>query len=143
MARLTPRHLGSIIPEELAGMVDRERGLIDVLRPLFPDGLRTGDLQPSLRGKTLVMVCRTRALATEIRFQAREIRSTAEAAGFPVDEVLTRLTNQRPAVFDSPKEMPKRHIPDTGRERLAEAAETMDDPRLASALHRLANAPKE
>ncbi len=92
-------------------------------------------------GNSLIIACRDRGCATELRFLQREIRKTLNASGYPgIEQVRVVLALPGAAWPEAAAPATQRTIPDTARQTLRTAAEGITDQRLADALLRLARA---
>jgi len=136
-------------PRPLAGYIDpawrmRSRGdagirraLEDLLGPFLEQ--RRIDLTAT--GNSLIIACRDRGCATELRFLQREIRKTLNASGYPgIEQVRVVLALPGAAWPEAVAPATQRTIPDTARQALRTAADGIADQRLANALLRLARA---
>jgi len=136
-------------PRPLAGYIDpawrmRSRGddgirraLEDLLGPFLEQ--RRIDLTAT--GNSLIIACRDRGCATELRFLQREIRKTLNASGYPgIEQVRVVLALPGAAWPEAVAPATQRAIPETARQILRTAAGGITDQRLANALLRLARA---
>lgn len=136
---MMPRPANRFVAANLSAHCSRDRELERALDPLVGDELRCGRLALTRQGETLVAVCADRALATEIRFQQRELLKALAAAGVGnTTEVRIRLTNTPRAPRPEPVAV-HREISDSARTLLRQTARSIRDPELASALERLAS----
>ncbi|MGM0552766.1 MAG: DciA family protein [Pseudomonadota bacterium] len=139
---MTPARITRFISADWAARSGTDRQLGRALEGLLGPELRTGRVSLTLNGDTLVAICADRGLATELRFQQRELLKTLEAAGYTgVHAVRTQLARTpRPRPIPSPSV--RREIPDTARELLDQTAANVADPGLSAALARLARAAR-
>lgn len=90
-------------------------------------------------GDTLVIACRDRGCATELRFLQRDIRKTLKATGHKdIDRVRILLSGHRTDSTAATPSAPRREIPPAARQALRSAAANISDPQLSEALLRLA-----
>jgi hypothetical protein len=131
------RHLAQWIDPSWRSRSGADRNLAGDLAGILGPYLASERVQLTLAGNTLVIACRDRAGATEIRFLQREIRKTLHATGHSgVDKVHVLLAH-RPDRPSTSAELP-RVLPATAVQALRLAAASVDDPGLADALRRLA-----
>ncbi|WP_019626871.1 DciA family protein [Thioalkalivibrio sp. ALJT] len=139
---MTPQRITRFIAREWSEYSDRDRRVERALEGLTGAALKAGRLALSVRDDTLVAICAERGLATELRFQQRELLKTLAAAGFDgVTQMRIRLS-QTPRAPEPVAPLERREIPDTARRILSETAARVTDPTLASALERLARAAR-
>jgi hypothetical protein len=136
-------------PRPLAGYIDpawrlRSRGDAGIRRTLeglLGPFLEQRRIDVTATGNSLVIACRDRSCATELRFLQREIRKTLNASGYPaIEEVRVVLAAPAPPPSEAVVPATRRAIPATARQALENAADRIADQRLAGALLRLARA---
>lgn len=131
------RHLAQWIDPSWRSRSSADRNVAGDLSGILGPYLLSERIHLTLAGDTLVIACRDRASATEIRFLQREIRKNLKATGHAdIDKVhvlLAHRPEQRPTVVEHP-----RVVPGTAVQALQLAAARVDDPGLADALRRLA-----
>ena len=92
-------------------------------------------------GDTLIIACRDRGSATELRFLEREIRKILAASGqAQIRKVRVMLSRERPDPMAGASPPVQRSIPAAARRSLEMVAAGIDDPPLSNALRRLAQA---
>ncbi len=92
-------------------------------------------------GDTLVIACRDRASATELRFLEREIRKILAAGGQAhIGKVRVMLSRERPEPMARSAPPVQRSIPAAARRSLETLAAGIEDAPLSNALRRLAQA---
>lgn len=135
---MIPQRVARFIATEFAAHSARNRHLERSLDGLTGAHLRSGRLAVTLRDDTLVAICADRGLATELRFQQRELVKVLQYAGYTdVTQVRIRLARMpRAPRPENPRE--PRDIPERARGLLEQAARSIEDPGLAEALERLA-----
>lgn len=140
---MMPRPVNRFVAANLSIHCSRDQELERALAPVVGDELRRGRLALTRQGETLIAVCADRALATEIRFQQRELLKTLAAAGIDgANEVRIRLDSTPRAPQPEPVAV-QRKIPDSARSLLRQTASAISDPELAGALERLAALPSQ
>ncbi|WP_019023154.1 MULTISPECIES: DciA family protein [unclassified Thioalkalivibrio] len=140
---MMPRHANRFVAANLSVHSDRDRELERALAPVVGEELRRGRLALTRQGETLIAVCADRPLATEIRFQQRELLKTLAAAGIDgTTEVRIRLDSTPRAPQPKPVAV-QREIPESARSLLMQTARSISDPELAGALERLAALPPQ
>ncbi|AHF00258.1 DciA family protein [Thioalkalivibrio paradoxus] len=138
-------------PQPLARYIDsawRRRSQVDAglerdLTGLLGAQLSSGLVRVSLHEGTLILACRDRGTATELRFLQRDIRKTLAAAGRPAIGAVRVVFSGAPfQAAAAPRESGTidRAIPAAARQALQSAAAGIADGRLAEALRRLAQA---
>ncbi len=139
---MTPARITRFIAADWSARSGTDRELGRALDGLLGPDLRAGRLALTLNGDTLVAICADRGLATELRFQQRELLKTLEAAGYAgISTVRTQL-GRTPRPRETPSPATRRAIPDAARELLDQTAASVTDPALAAALARLARAAR-
>jgi len=135
---MIPQRVARFIAAEFSAHSARNRHLERSLDGLVGAHLRNGRLAVTLRDDTLVAVCADRGLATELRFQQRELIKVLRYAGYnDVTQVRIRLASMpRAPEPENPRQA--REIPQEARGLLEQAARNIEDPELAEALERLA-----
>lgn len=137
---MTPQRITRFIARDWSAHSSRDRGVERALEAVVGNALQASRLAFTLREDTLVAICADRGLATELRFQQRELLKTLSAAGFEgIEQMRIRLTNT-PRAPEPTAQLERREIPDSARQILAETATSIQDPGLADALERLARA---
>ncbi|MFO7954031.1 DciA family protein [Thioalkalivibrio sp.] len=137
---MTPQRITRFIARDWSAHSSRDRGVERALEALAGDALQAGRLAFTLRENTLVAICADRGLATELRFQQRELLKTLGAAGFEgVEQMRIRLAST-PRAPEPAAQRERREIPDEARRILSDTATSIQDPGLARALERLARA---
>ena len=140
---MTPQRITRFIARDWSAHSSRDRGVERALDGLAGTALQAGRLAFTLREDTLVAICADRGLATELRFQQRELLKTLSAAGFEgIEQMRIRLT-QTPRPPEPTAQLERREIPDSARRILTDTANRIQDPGLARALERLARAAAE
>ncbi|WP_018868658.1 MULTISPECIES: DciA family protein [unclassified Thioalkalivibrio] len=140
---MMPRPANRFVAADLSAHCSRDRELERALAPLVGDELQSGRLALTRQGATLIAVCADRALATEIRFQQRELLKTLAAAGIEAPaEVRIRL-DSTPRAPQPEAVAVQREIPESARSLLMQTARSVSDPELAEALKRLAALPPQ
>lgn len=132
-----PRHLAQWIDPSWRSRSSSDRNLADDLSGILGPYLLSERIHLTLAGDTLVIACRDRASATEIRFLQREIRKNLQATGHADIDRVHVLLAHRPEHRSKAVEQP-RVVPTTAVQALQLAAARVDDPGLADALRRLA-----
>jgi len=136
-------------PRPLAGFIDpawrmrsrSDAGIRRALEGLLGPFLEQRRIDLTATGNNLVIACRDRGCATELRFLQREIRKTLHASGYPgIEQVRVVLELPGAAWPEAVTPATQRTIPDTARQALRTAADGIADQRLADALLRLARA---
>ncbi len=139
-------------PRLLARYIDpawrmRSKGDADVKRDLegvLGEHLKQGRIDLTTMGDILIVACRDRSSATELRFMQREIVKTLHAIGQTgIQKVRIVLSGARPEAVDRASRTVQRRISAGARRSLEMAAAGIDDARLAQALRRLAKAGRE
>ncbi|WP_018948908.1 DciA family protein [Thioalkalivibrio sp. ALMg11] len=139
---MTAQRITRFIARDFAAHSSRDRGVERALEGLVGNALQAGRLAFTLREDTLVAICANRGLATELRFQQRELLKTLRAAGYEgIEQIRIRLTNT-PRPPQPTTRLERREIPDAARRILADTASNIQDPGLAGALERLARAAR-
>ncbi|WP_018864701.1 MULTISPECIES: DciA family protein [Thioalkalivibrio] len=135
---MMPRPANRFVAANLSVHCSRDLELERALAPVVGEELRRGRLALTRQGETLIAVCTDRALATEIRFQQRELLKTLAAAGIDgTTEVRIRLDSTPRAPQPEPVAV-QREIPEAARSLLRQTARSVSDPALSGALERLA-----
>lgn len=125
------------LPTTLLAHVQRRKTLQDALRRALPEELGRHVFLLNVRGETLVLGSDVQALITPLRFQAPQLLAAAAeilAEGKPV-RIAWRTIPPPPAAGESPH--PRYPSPEVAA-GVEAAAQCVEDPRLGSALHRLA-----
>lgn len=139
-SRSTPQPVTRFIAREWSVHFSRDREVERALEPVAGNALRAGRLALTLRDDTLIAICGDRGVATELRFQQRDLLKTLDAAGFNgIEQVRVRMASS-PRVPAPTAQEAAREIPASARRILADTAAAIDDPGLADALRRLARA---
>jgi len=131
------RHLAQWIDPSWRSRSQEDRLLAADLAGVLDPYLANQRIQLTLSGGTLVIVCRDRASAMEIRFLQREIRKNLHATGHSGVEKVQVLFAQHQGALPAGGER-LRVLPAEAAKALQRAAATIDDPGLAAALQRLA-----
>ena len=135
---MIPQRVARFIAAEFSAHSARNRHLERSLDGLVGAHLRSGRLAVTLRDDTLVAICADRGLATELRFQQRELVKVLQYAGYTdVTQVRIRLASM-PRAPQPEKPRESREIPERARGLLEQAARSVEDPDLSGALERLA-----
>jgi hypothetical protein len=133
--RLLARYIDPAWRQRSKGDADLKRDLEGVLGQY----LEQGRIDLATMGDTLIIACRDRGSATELRFLEREIRKILSASGqTEIRKVRTMLSRERPDPLARASTPVQRSIPAAARRSLEMAAAGIDDTRLANALRRLA-----
>ncbi|AGA34237.1 protein of unknown function DUF721 [Thioalkalivibrio nitratireducens DSM 14787] len=141
--RSAPRPLARYIHPAWSRRSQTDAGLERDLAGLLGAQLSRGLVRVSLNEDTLILACRDRGTATELRFLQRDIRKTLAAAGRPaIGAVRVVFSGTQFQAAAAPRESGSvdRVIPAAARQALQSAAAGIADPRLAEALRRLARA---
>lgn len=139
---MKPQRISRFIAHDWSAHSSRDQGVERAMEPLVGDALQAGRLAFTVRDDSLVAICADRGLATELRFQQRELLKTLAAAGFAgIEQMRIRLT-QTPRAPETALRLEPREIPESARQILADTAAGIQDDGLANALHRLARAAK-
>ena len=134
-------------PRLLARYIDptwRRRSLDDAdikreLQGVLGQYLDQDRIDLAMLGDTLIIACRDRGSATELRFLEREIRKILAASGqAQIRKVRTMLSHERQDPMARASPPVQRSIPAAARRSLEMAAADIDDAPLANALRRLA-----
>jgi hypothetical protein len=135
--RLLARYIDPAWRQRSKGDADLKRDLDGVLGQY----LEQGRIDLATMGDTLIIACRDRGSAMELRFLEREIRKILSASGqAEIQKVRTMLARERPDPVVRASIPVQRSIPAAARRSLEMAAAGIDDLRLANALRRLAQA---
>jgi hypothetical protein len=135
--RLLARYIDPAWRQRSKGDADLKRDLDGVLGQY----LEQGRIDLATMGDTLIIACRDRGSAMELRFLEREIRKILSASGqAEIQKVRTMLARERPDPMVRASIPVQRSIPAAARRSLEMAAAGIDDLRLANALRRLAQA---
>jgi hypothetical protein len=131
------RHLAQWIDPSWRSRSSADRNLAGDLAGVLSPYLLSERIHLTVAGDTLVIACKDRASATEIRFLQREIRKNLHATGHSEIDKVHVLLAHRPDRPSTAAEHP-RVLPTTAVHALQLAADNVDDPGLADALRRLA-----
>jgi hypothetical protein len=135
--RLLARYIDPAWRQRSKGDADLKRDLDGVLGQY----LGQGRIDLATMGDTLIIACRDRGSAMELRFLEREIRKILSASGqADIRKVRTVLSRERPDPMAGASIPVQRSIPAAARRLLEMAAAGIDDEPLANALRRLARA---
>lgn len=97
-------------------------------------------IEVTAMGDTLVIACRDRGCATELRFLQRDIRKVLDATGHHgIERVRILLSAHRNDSAAATPSAPRREIPPAARQALRNTAANISDPQLSEALRRLAD----
>jgi hypothetical protein len=134
-------------PRLMAGCIDPawrlrsqgDAGIRHALEGLLGQYLEQRRIDLAAMGDSLVIACRDRGSATELRFLQRDIRKILNASGHPgIERVRVVLSEDRPGRPPDGPDPSRRSIPAAARQALRSAAVEIRDPALAEALRRLA-----
>ncbi|WP_019583717.1 DciA family protein [Thioalkalivibrio sp. ALE16] len=139
---MTPQRITRFIARDWSAHSGRDRGVERALEGLAGNALKARRLAFTLREDTLVAICADRGLATELRFQQRELLKTLRAAGFEGIEQMRIRLSRVPRPAEPAARLERREIPEAARQILADTASRIQDPELAGALERLARAAR-
>jgi hypothetical protein len=135
--RLLARYIDPAWRQRSRGDADLKRDLEGVLGQY----LEQGRIDLATVGDTLIIACRDRGSAMELRFLEREICKILSAGGQEeIRKVRTMLSRERPDPVARTSTPVQRSIPAAARRSLEMAAAGIDDAPLANALRRLAQA---
>ncbi|MCA1789107.1 MAG: DciA family protein [Thioalkalivibrio sp.] len=133
--RLLARYIDPAWCQRSKGDADLKRDLEGVLGQY----LEQGRIDLATMGDTLIIACRDRSSAMELRFLEREIRKILSASGqAEITKVRTMLSRERSNPMARASIPVQRSLPAAARRSLEMAAAGIDDLRLANALRRLA-----
>jgi hypothetical protein len=135
--RLLARYIDPAWRQRSRGDADLKRDLEGVLGQY----LEQGRIDLATVGDTLIIACRDRGSAMELRFLEREICKILSAGGQEeIRKVRTMLSRERPDPVARTSIPVQRSISAAARRSLEMAAAGIDDAPLANALRRLAQA---
>jgi hypothetical protein len=139
--RTAPRLMALWIEPALRLRSQGDAGIRRALEGLLGQYLGQSRIDLTALEDTLIVACRDRGSATELRFLQREIRKILNASGYPgIERVRVVLSDERPAGPQPGPGSPQRSIPAAARQALRSAAAEINDAVLSEALRRLARA---